>query len=130
MVLFCGCLHLSAVLKKDDPVVKTQTDPISMREKMEEIKGGVKSAPSPSHKHYSGEDFFTESAVGQKEVKASESSQEEAVWKDEELELISFDEEEESLEFWEDDIFEEEFEEEGDEKGVKEDGNLDETQLN
>ena len=46
------CLHSGTIRKKDDPIRKTQTDPIKYEEKMSEIKEGIKGAPSPSLRFY------------------------------------------------------------------------------
>lgn len=60
-ILFLSLMHVGTIRKKDDPIVKTQTDPITYKAKMEEIKDGVKGAPSPSLKFYGkydGEEQF------------------------------------------------------------------------
>ncbi len=53
-------LHVGSVRKKDDPIRNTQTDPIALKDKMEEIKDGEKEAPLPSFKLYPKSRFLTE----------------------------------------------------------------------
>lgn len=126
VILLCGLIHFAAVFKKDDPILKTQTNPITYKEKREEIKEGEKGAPSPSYKHYPKEEFLTENPV-EKEPASDESEMPEVeeVWGDEEIEFMPFDEEvdsdkenpdEEALDFWQ----EEEAENALSQKGVKE----------
>jgi hypothetical protein len=58
--------HLGAMLPKDNAeraLKKSRTDPISYKDKMEEIKDGEKGAPSPSMTFYQKEEFLTTSAV-------------------------------------------------------------------
>lgn len=55
-----GILQLGSIRKKDDPILKTQTNPIAVKDKMEEIKDGEKGAPSPSMTFYSKETFLTD----------------------------------------------------------------------
>lgn len=55
--------QIGAVLKKDDPVGKTQTKGIRYKEKMEEIKDGEKAPPQPSWTFYPRNKFLTESPV-------------------------------------------------------------------
>ena len=56
-------LHLAAVRKKEDPILKTQTDPIAYKEKMEEIKDGEKGAPAPSMERYPQSGFLSKPPV-------------------------------------------------------------------
>lgn len=56
-------LHAGSVRKKDDPILNTQTNPIALKDKMEEIKDGEKGAPSPSFKHYPKSRFLTEPSI-------------------------------------------------------------------
>ena len=123
VILFCALLQVATVLKKDDPIIKTQTEPIAYKEKVEETKDGVKGAPSPSYKHYPQDGFVTQETVENEKEPSQQSSLKEAeeVWENEELDFIALDDgEEEDLEFWEE-------EEEEEEEEVKESSQLDET---
>ena len=51
-VIVMSSFNLGTILDKKDPITKTQTDPISYKDKMEEIKDGEKGAPSPSFEFY------------------------------------------------------------------------------
>lgn len=62
LILF-ACLNSAALLRKDNPVVKTQTDPIRWEDKQEELEEGVKGAPSPSMKFYANETFLIDAPV-------------------------------------------------------------------
>ena len=57
-------LHTAAILKKDDPVARTQADPILFSEKMEQEKDGKKEAPMPSFKLYGEKGQLHQSPVG------------------------------------------------------------------
>jgi hypothetical protein len=67
-------LHLGAIRKNEDPIAKTQTDPISYKQKLEETKDGVKGAPTPSFKYYEKEEFLVKTPMetGLEEKKAAE----------------------------------------------------------
>lgn len=58
-----GLLSLGAIRKNEDPILRTQTDPISYKQKQEETKDGVKGAPSPSFTYYSRNEFLTSSPM-------------------------------------------------------------------
>lgn len=58
-VLIFAFLHLGAIRRDEDPILKSQTDPIALKQKLEETKDGVKGAPTPSFKYYEKEDFLT-----------------------------------------------------------------------
>jgi hypothetical protein len=60
-------LNAGAIRKNDDPIVKTQTDPISLKDKLEETKDGVKGAPTPSFAYYGKEKFLVKTAVQEEE---------------------------------------------------------------
>ncbi len=53
-------MSLGVIRKKDDPILRTQTDPISYQQKMEEEKDGKKGAPAPSFAFYKKSRFLTE----------------------------------------------------------------------
>ena len=57
-------LNVGAIRKNEDPIARTQTDPISYKQKLEETKDGVKGAPSPSFKYYEKEAFMVKSPMG------------------------------------------------------------------
>lgn len=74
-------LHAGSVRKKDDPILRTQTHPIALKDKMEEIKDGEKGAPSPSFKHYPKSQFLTEPPVeNQPDSKAETPAKSPAEW--------------------------------------------------
>lgn len=56
-------LHTGSIRKNEDPVARTQTDPIELKEKLDELKDGVKGAPAPSFKYYEKEAFLTNTAT-------------------------------------------------------------------
>lgn len=62
-IILFACLNSAALLRKDNPVAKTQTDPIRWEDKQEELKEGVKGAPSPSMKFYANETFLVDAPV-------------------------------------------------------------------
>lgn len=75
LVLF----HLGAIRKDEDPILKTQTDPISYKQKLEETKDGVKGAPAPSFTYYQKEEFLVKTPMGTgKEQAAAEAVRETA----------------------------------------------------
>lgn len=66
VLLLCATwtLQLGAMFKdKEDPIAKTQTDPVAYRDMIEESKDGPKGAPSPSFKLYERAGFLTDSPV-------------------------------------------------------------------
>ena len=66
MIVFVGALALlqmGTIRRKEDPILKTQTDPILYKQKMDEIKDGEKGAPSPSFRHYDKAGFLAELPV-------------------------------------------------------------------
>lgn len=58
LTLCLACCNLGVMLKTDDPVAKTRTDPISWKAKQEEIKDGVKEAAMPSIEYYKRQKFL------------------------------------------------------------------------
>jgi hypothetical protein len=68
LLLFAlAALVSGSVRKKEDPVAATaQTGPISLKQKLEEEKDGVKGAPSPSMTFYGHNKFLTTPAVNDK----------------------------------------------------------------
>ena len=66
-LVISSLLNLGTIKKADDPILKTQTDPISYKQKMEEEKDGPKGAPTPSFKLYPKEGFMTDPAVEESE---------------------------------------------------------------
>lgn len=60
VVFLSAVLNLGTIRKKEDPILKTQADPISIKQKIEEEKEGIKAAPIPSFKFYEKGRFFTE----------------------------------------------------------------------
>jgi len=76
-VLFGACNFLlltGAVQKKENPILKTQTDPIAYKAKMEELKEGEKGAPSPSLRHYPESGFLVDPPFEAKKVEALKNS--------------------------------------------------------
>jgi hypothetical protein len=60
---FFVLLNVGAIRKNEDPISRTQTDPISYKKKLEETKDGVKGAPTPSFRYYEKEEFLVKSAT-------------------------------------------------------------------
>ena len=56
-------LNLGTVRKKPNAILRTQTDPIAYKDKMEEIKDGVKGAPQPVWTLYSKGSFLSDPPV-------------------------------------------------------------------
>ena len=56
-------LNLGTVRKKTNAILRTQTDPIAYKDKMEEIKDGVKGAPQPVWTLYSKGTFLSDPPV-------------------------------------------------------------------
>ena len=71
VVILVSLLNLATIRKKEDPIAKTQTDPIAFNDKIEELKEGPKGAPTPSFQLYAKSKFFTELPVDQKQTKES-----------------------------------------------------------
>lgn len=62
LVLMLSFLNTGATLKNDNKynvIAKTQTDPITHKEKTEELKEGVKGAPTPSFQYYGSEQVLS-----------------------------------------------------------------------
>ena len=62
-VILLGFLNSGTVRKRQDPIASAQTEAISYKQKLEEMKDGPKGAPSPSFKFYSKSNFLTESPM-------------------------------------------------------------------
>ena len=62
-ILGTSFLNLGVIHRKEDPILKTQTDPVLYKQKEEEMKEGPKGAPTPSFNLYPKERFFTDPAV-------------------------------------------------------------------
>ncbi len=93
-------LNSATIRRKPDPILKTQAEPISYAQKLEETKDGVKGAPTPSFKLFPKENFMADPAVGAvkeetsqelssgeenvSEVAVSEGTESEEWWGDEE----------------------------------------------
>ena len=56
-------INLGTIRKKENPILKTQTNPIAWKDKLEEIKDGVKGPPAPSWKLYPKSRFQTEDLI-------------------------------------------------------------------
>lgn len=62
-LVVAGFANLGTIRKKEDPILKTQTDPITHKQKMEEVKDGEKGAPLPSFRLYEKPHFLSEPPV-------------------------------------------------------------------
>ena len=67
-------LHMNAILKTEDPIADTQTDPILYEKKMEEEKGGVKAPASPRVIYYGGQGFLAKKSLSKYEKEATGSA--------------------------------------------------------
>ncbi|MBI3307517.1 MAG: hypothetical protein HYZ84_06915 [Candidatus Omnitrophica bacterium] len=65
LLILCFMLHAGTLRKNEDPILKTQTNPILHKQKMEEIKDGEKGAPAPTWKLYPKEKFLAEAPVAE-----------------------------------------------------------------
>lgn len=99
IVAMSSLLNLGTVRKKEDPVLKTQTDPISYKQKMEEMKDGPKGAPTPSFNLYPKAGFMTDPAV---EVAKEEAALETETPDQEQVTEVSAAEDEEAGDWWSD----------------------------
>ena len=68
VLVFIGITVLSffqmgVIRKKEDPILKTQTEAISYKQKMEEIKDGEKGPSMPSFNLYPKQKFLSELPV-------------------------------------------------------------------
>ena len=72
ILVIIASINLGTVRKKEDPILHTQTNPIAYKDKMEEIKDGVKGAPSPSFKHYEKNEFLVDPSIENEELDTSE----------------------------------------------------------
>lgn len=57
IILVC-LLNMGVIRKNEDPVGDTQTDPVTLKKKLEELKDGPKGAPKPSFKFYIKDEKF------------------------------------------------------------------------
>ncbi|HTL46652.1 MAG TPA: hypothetical protein VL688_01180 [Verrucomicrobiae bacterium] len=63
-VLVSSVVIDTGVIRKDfDPIKNTQTDAISLKQKEEETKDGVKGPPTPSFKFYKRTDFLVKTPM-------------------------------------------------------------------
>ncbi len=62
-VIITGFLNLGAILKKEDHIAATQTDPILYEKKMEELKDGEKGPSMPKIEYYKKADFLSKTPV-------------------------------------------------------------------
>ena len=67
-------LNIGTIRKNEDPILKTQTDPISYKQKLEETKDGVKGAPTPSFSYYKKEAFLVKSPMGEEKIQEAAAS--------------------------------------------------------
>ena len=57
-------MHLGTILRRNETrTSKNQTDPIALKDKLEELKDGPKGAPKPSLKLYAGKDFLVDPPI-------------------------------------------------------------------
>lgn len=56
-------LHSGAIRRERDIILETQTDPISLKKKIEELKDGEKGPTTPTFEFYEGRDFQTKVPV-------------------------------------------------------------------
>ena len=56
-------LNAGTIRKENDPILRTQTDPISYKQKLEETKDGIKGAPAPSFTYYEKEGFLVKTPM-------------------------------------------------------------------
>ena len=61
--ILTGILNVGAILKREDRIAQTQTDPILYEQKMEEIKDGEKGPSMPAIEYYKGAGFLTTAPV-------------------------------------------------------------------
>ena len=88
----------ASVRKEDDPILNTQTNPIALKDKMEEIKDGEKGAPSPSFKHYPKSKFLTEPPMeGQSDSEPETPEKSPVKWDDSMIEDLGEDQDAEEL---------------------------------
>jgi len=74
-VIFCLSFHTGVIRKKHNPILDSQTDPIKLKKKMEELKDGKKGAPTPSFKFYDkSEDFQVKTAIEEERLPSGLSS--------------------------------------------------------
>lgn len=60
VIMSAAWLNLGTIYQDEDPILRTQTNPILYTKKMDEIKDGEKGAPAPSFKFYKREKFYVE----------------------------------------------------------------------
>ena len=68
ILITIGLLSLGTIRQKEDPILRTQTEPISYKQKTEEQKDGVKGAPSPSFNYYSRNGFLSDPPVSKEKA--------------------------------------------------------------
>ena len=97
VMVMSSWVHLGTIRKREDPILKTQTDPITYQKKLEEMKDGPKGAPTPSFNLYPKARFMTDPPVG--EVKEEPPS---SVSDKEEVSEVSVSSDKESEDWWSD----------------------------
>ncbi len=129
LILGAG-LNLATIRKKDaeDPILRTQTDPIAYKEKMEEIKDGEKGAPAPSMNLYPKSKFLVSPPLENQGVKPEPTD--ENILKKSKLDLDQDKQPDNDSLFWEDEEGSEKQDLEGDAGGLKEEVELDESSNN
>ena len=95
LCLLSALFSMGSLRKNEDPIAATtQTGPISLKQKNEETKGGVKGAPSPSMTFYRDQKILTNSPIKEnnqeeivEESRTAEEPAEEAVEEDDSWEV-------------------------------------------
>jgi hypothetical protein len=118
-------MHIAAIRREEDPVLKTQTEPILYKQKVEEEKDGVKGAPTPSFRYYEKPQFLSEAPIDQKKEETAplplpDTTEEGIEAQDETGDEAETEEEAEDWWDWEEDG------EDGGEESSEEDGDFEE----
>ncbi|GEM_PF-2488046 len=73
-----GFLLMGAVVKRKDPIQRTQTDPVGYQDKLKEEADGKKGPPVPTIELFPKEGFLSEGPVEAKKKTSDEPAEEEA----------------------------------------------------
>ena len=102
LLTLSSMLNIGTIRKKEDPILKAQTDPISYKQKMDDMKDGVpKGAPMPSFNVYPQEKFMFQG--GGVDRAAPEQAEEAPQASPEQITEVQPDQQDTSEEWWTED---------------------------
>lgn len=79
LIILVFAVHTGAIRRERDIILETQTDPISLKKKLEELKDGEKGPTTPSFEFYEGKDFQTKPPVDDKPENAGQAAPQDVI---------------------------------------------------